>query len=259
MRFEAAGAHAVLTQQLDRRGEELKSQRALPLPRIRGEVLHELDVLLRRRVGVTELGFVDLQLPGIELDANAGKRGDVFQLDRSERGLQWSTARDEHDLANGTSAQRLERGGGDVCLGELVTIAQEHARDVERHVAGADDHHSLGVQLEARVAEVGVRVVPTDELGRGVRAGELLARNSQVTIGRAAHGVDDLVVMRRQLVRGGVGADVHVPEKSEPGKVRDLLEALRHALELLVIRRDARAHQPVGRGEPLDQIDLEER
>ena len=62
-------------------------------------------------------------------------------------------------------------------------------------------------QVEVVVGEVGVGVVPVDELGGRVRAGQVLARDPELAVGRRAVGGDDRVVALLELGDGDVGAD----------------------------------------------------
>ncbi len=109
------------------------------------------------------------------------------------------------DAAGG---EHLERVVGGVGRRELLGREHEHARDVERDVAVADHHRALGrEQVELEVGVVGVAVVPADELGRRVRAGQLFAGDAQRPVRRRAGGVDDRVVVRQQVLARDVLAE----------------------------------------------------
>ena len=99
-------------------------------------------------------------------------------------------------------AQHVDRVVGRVGDLELRRRQREHPRDVDRDVAGADHDHLLGLQVDLEAAVVGVAVVPGDELGRRVRAAQLLARDPQPLVGRGADRVADHVVVLEQLLRG---------------------------------------------------------
>ena len=92
-------------------------------------------------------------------------------------------------------------GIGRVRRRQLLLGQREHPRDVERNVAVADHDHALSRQVEGEVLEVGVAVVPGDELGRRPRALEVLARDPELAVGLRAEGVDDRVVEARELRR----------------------------------------------------------
>src|SRR5690606_34455345 len=83
---------------------------------------------------------------------------------------------------------------GDVRDEHLVRGLGEHPGNVERDVAHADDG---GVGAGAEVPglrHVGVGVVPGDEVGGAVGAGQLLAGDAEVAVGHGAGGDDDGVV-----------------------------------------------------------------
>ena len=77
-------------------------------------------------------------------------------------------------------------------------VEHQHPRDVQRDVAGADHHHALPAQVELVSREVGMAVVPADEVGRRVAA-----RQSSPGIPsrgrRGADRVDDRVVVLAQV------------------------------------------------------------
>jgi len=89
-----------------------------------------------------------------------------------------------------------------------------------------------------------------------VRAGQVLAGDSQVAVGRSAVGEDDRVIALAQLVDGDVLADLDVAEEAKFGPGRGLLVDADDRLDLGVVGGDAEAHQPVGRGQPIEHVDL---
>ena len=101
-------------------------------------------------------------------------------------------------------------GIGDV---ELRAGKGEHPGDVGGDVAVADHDNALGREVELLVGEVGVGVVPGDELGRRVRAGEVLAGDPEAAVGRGPVGRDDRVVALLELGDGDVAADLDVAEE----------------------------------------------
>ena len=102
---------------------------------------------------------------------------------------------------------------------ELGRREHEHARDVERDVAVADHDRALGrEQVELEVGVVGVAVVPADELGRGMRAGQIFAGDPERPVRRRAGRVDDRVVVLAQILARDVLAEGDV---AEVAKARD--------------------------------------
>ena len=77
---------------------------------------------------------------------------------------------------------------------ELLGRERQHARDVERDVAVPDHDRPLAGEVERQVLEVGVAVVPGDELGRRPGAGQVLAGDAELPVGLRADRVDDRVV-----------------------------------------------------------------
>ena len=98
--------------------------------------------------------------------------------------------------------QHLDRVVGRIGDRQLRRRQREHPRDVDRDVAGADDDHLLGLQVHLQAAVVGVAVVPGDELGRGVRAAQVLARDPEPLVDRGPERVADDVVVLEQLLAG---------------------------------------------------------
>ena len=72
-------------------------------------------------------------------------------------------------------------------------------------------------QVEPVLTVVGVSVVPGDEVGRRVAAAEVLAGDPHAPVGLGARGVDDLMVVRPQVLDRHVLPELDVAEKPEPG------------------------------------------
>ena len=71
-------------------------------------------------------------------------------------------------------------------------------------------------EVELAVAIVGVAVVPGDELGGRVRAGQVLAGDPErLSVWRRSRRPDDRVVVRGSSSRGDVAADLDVAEEAE--------------------------------------------
>ena len=141
---------------------------------------------------------------------------------------------------------------------QLRRREHEHAGDVERDVAVADDHGPLGrEEVHLEVGVVGMAVVPADELGRRVRAGELFAGYAEGAVERRAGRVDDRVVVGEQVLAGDVLAEVDVAEEAKARVRGGLLVDAGHRLDLRVIGGDARADEPPWRGQALEHVHLE--
>ena len=136
---------------------------------------------------------------------------------------------------------------------------REHPRDVDRDVAGSDDDRMLALQVDLQPAVVGVAVVPGDELGRGMRAAQLLARDPEPPVDRRAERVQDDVVVLEQLAAGDVAAELDMPEEPEALVLGGLVVRAGDRLDLRVVRGDARPHESVRRGQAVVEVDGERR
>ncbi len=87
-------------------------------------------------------------------------------------------------------------------------------------------------------------------------AGQLLARDAELAVGRRPVGEDDRVVALAQLVDGDVPADLDVAEEAELGSGGGLLVDADHRLDLRVVGSHAEADQPVRRRQPVEHVDL---
>ena len=191
------------------------------------------------------------------MDVGARELTELAQLGRRERGLHGPAAAEERDVADAAVAERVQRMVGDIGRSQLVVREREHARDVERHVAVADDDGVLDGQVELVVAMVGVAVVPPDEVGRGRDAGQLGARDAERPPDLRADRIDDGVVAGDEVVARDVPPDLEVAVPAEPRMRGDLLVDAGHRLDLRVVGRDARAHEAPGRRQPLEHVDLD--
>lgn len=144
--------------------------------------------------------------------------------------------------------QRLQRVVGDVGGRQHVGVADEDARDVQRNVAVADHHRTSGRQVGRDLAEVRVRVVPTDEVDCGHAARKVFARDPQRPIRLRAGGVDDGVITLGQLDRMHVLPDDDVAEEAESRIHRRLLELSADRLDLRMVRATPERTNPNGVG-----------
>ena len=95
------------------------------------------------------------------------------------------------------------------------------------------------------VGEIGMAVVPADELGRADDAGQILARNAELAVVRRAGGEDHRVVEFEQFGDRDVAADRDIADEVDARAFGDLVVALADGLQRLVVGRDAEADQAV--------------
>ena len=208
-------------------------------------------------VGVLD-GQCAVELGGVDDHVGVGELAELEQLGVGEGGLRGPAAADDDDLAMRLCASTSRAWSAVSVGGELGTGEHEHAGDVERDVAVADHDGALGgEQVDLEVGVVGVAVVPADELGGGVRAGEVFAGDAEGTVDGRAGGVDDRVVVGEQVLARDVHAEVDVAEEAEARVGGGLLVDAGDGLDLGMVGGDARADQAPGRGQALEHVDLE--
>jgi hypothetical protein len=221
-----------------------------------------LHVALDGRRCLLELGrarVVELELRRIDEHVGSGKISQLADLHRRPGRLHGPAPTDDEDLLHAGGVDCLDCGVGRVRRRQLVRREREHPGDVERDVAVADHDRALVREVELEVLEVGVAVVPGHERGRGPRPGQVLAGDPQPTVSLGAEREHHAVVPLGELVMRHVPSDLDVPEEAKPFRRGDLLERPRDGLDVRMVRRDAEAHEPPRRRQPVDQVDLDAR
>ena len=238
----------------DRRMEEQEADHERLAGRLAlGEVAQHLQV----SPGVGVVFFRVLELDRIDADVGPRQLTHLLQLLRRPGRLRRTAAPDDHDLPQGRDTDRLDSRLRGVGRRELLGCEREHARHVERNVPIPDHDSALHVQVEHEVLEIGMAVVPGDELGGRPRAAQVFAGNSETTVALRAERVDDRVVEADQVFVREVPSDLDVAEESEARFGCDSFEGTRNRLQLRVIGRHTEAHEPPRRRQPLDHVHLE--
>ena len=164
---------------------------------------------------------------------------------------------DHVDVPHPAVPERLERVPGDIGVVELLGV-RARMRTTSTATLPIPMTATLSWrEVELPVAVVGVPVVPADEIGRGVAPRQVLARDAERPVALGAAGVDHRVVVAEQIRAAQVRADPHVAEEPHPRVGGDLLVDPGDRLDLLVIGRDAAAHQPEGCRQPVEEVDLD--
>ena len=224
----------------------------------------DLDVA-PRVTSCSALGIVDgeraLELRPIDDHVGVGELAQLEQLGVGERGLRRAAASDHDDLATpgcraSTSSAWSAVSVGASSAGASTSMRATSSATLPLPITTA---RSADSEVDLEVGVVGMAVVPADELGRRVRAGQLFAGDPERPVDGRAGRVDDRVVVLEQLLAGDVLAEGDVAEVAEARVRGGLLVDACHRLDLRVVGRDARAHQPPRRGQPLDHVDLDRR
>jgi len=151
-------------------------------------------------------------------------------------------------------SKRFQGIVGHVRPGEFLRGAAEDTGDIDGHVADADDGDALLGEVERQVPEVGMAIIPGDELGRRVAAGEGFSRNTQGAIGLGARRVADQVVELVEVLDGQVSAELYVAKESEAGVLGRFVVLAHDRFNLLVVRSDTPAHESIRGGEAIEKV-----
>src|ERR1700716_4122069 len=104
---------------------------------------------------------------------------------------------------------------GDIGFAQVVDRRGQDAGDVAGDVALPDHDGAIARQIEYPVAIIRLPVVPADELGGGVAAREVLAGDSEASVGARTAGQYDQVIGVAELLDGQGPADLDLAEKCE--------------------------------------------
>src|SRR5699024_9562502 len=166
--------------------------------------LQDLDVGLGLVGGLAGLdaAFVHVEVLGVDDDLDTGLFVQFTQLHRGGLALgDTATGKDVY-VGDLFGAQPVVHVVGDVGLEQVVGVLGQNTSDVDGDVARADDGDAVALHVPGG-GHVGVGVVPEDEVGGTVAAGEVDAGDVQGAVAVAAGGEDD---------RGAVTARVRAPD-----------------------------------------------
>ena len=152
-------------------------------------------------------------------------------------------------------SQGLGHVGRHLGLEHVLRVLGQHAGDVQRHVANAQDRDLASLQ-RPRTRVIRVAVVPGHEVGRTVGLRQIHARNIQRVIAVRTRRNDDRIIVVTQVVDRHVAAHLDVAEQTNVATLKDLVQRDDDLLDTRVIRRDAVAHETVRRGKTLKQVDI---
>ena len=161
------------------------------------------------------------------------------------------------DGTHPSGRQHVQDRLGDVGVAQLVRALEQDAGNIDGDVARPDHRGLLGVQDELIQSAVGVSAVPVDEIGGREAAGQVLPGNSHPAIDGGTGGIDHGVMSACQIRTGKVRAELHTAQEVDVGVFQDLTQGADHALDLEVVRSNAVAHQTVGGGQSVHDVDVD--
>ena len=203
-------------------------------------------------------GRVQLDLVGADGDVGVRQLAELPDLRVREGRLGRATSAEEVDLLDAAPGERLQRVIGDVGFGQLLGRAAQDPGHVHGDVAHADDGYPFLGEIELAVAIIGMAVVPGDELGGRVAVLQIFPGDAHAPIRLRPRGIDDLVIVVAQLVDSDVAAELHAPEEAKPRVRGDLVEGNRDVLDLLVVGRNAQAHEPIRGRQTVEHVHLDD-
>ena len=95
--------------------------------------------------------------------------------------------------------ERAERMLHDVRPFELVPSLGQDPRAIERDIAVADNRGVRAIQRRVQIGEIGMSVIPADELSRADHARQVLAGDAELAIVRGASCEDHRVIEFEEL------------------------------------------------------------
>ncbi len=123
----------------------------------------------------------------------------------------------------------------------------EHARHIQGDVA-VTDHGDLAGLERPLARNVRVAVVPADEVGSPVAAGQVDPGDVEVGIPDRTRREDDGVVVLLEVVERDVAAVEHVAEEADASGVEHLAQGRDDALDARMIGRNPVPDETVGGG-----------
>ena len=222
--------------------------------RVARQGLHDLTLLVRRAQRLLR-ALVEVEVLFRDDDVYVRHLAQLAQLQRRELHLGRATATEHVHVGDRILSKGLGHVGRNLRLEHILGVLGQDASHVQRHVADAQDGNLAGLQ-RPRARVVRVAVIPGHEVGGAVRLGQVHARNIERVIAVRTRRNDDRVVVVTQVVDRHVTADLDVAEQTDVATLQDLVQRHNDLLDTRVIRSDAVAHETVGRGKTLKQVDI---
>jgi hypothetical protein len=205
-----------------------------------------------------ELGFalrIDRQFGGVDQRGAIHDLSQFTQLLCGELGLGRSSPPNNVNLLHPAFGQSIEGMFGNVRGAKLSHWLGEDAAHVRSHIALSNDRHRFLTEVECSIAVIWVTIEPSDELGRGVAAKEVLARDAHSAVGLRSASKYYCVVSGPEFGDGNVTTDTHVAQEIESRGASNTLVYQDRFLELRMVRGDAATNQTERCRQALDHVD----
>ena len=216
---------------------------------------HPVDdhhLLVRRDRGLGCLVVVEVLVVHDHVDV--AELTEFAQLKRRELHLRRPAAPEHVHIGDSGCLEPGLHVGGDLGGKQVLRVLGEHARHIEGDVADADDADRRGIQRPL-AREVGVPVVPADEVGGPVRADRVDPGDLERGVADRAGREDDGVVVLLEVLEGEVLAEAHVAEDADVPAVEHVAQRRDDALDARVVGSYPVADEAVRRGQVVEQVD----
>ncbi len=138
----------------------------------------------------------------------------------------------------------------------IVGLLRQNTGDVEGDVAVADDGDAFGVQRPG-LRDIGMRVVPVDEVSGTVGSGQVDAGQIKCGIDEAPGGEDHRVIAVGELFEVEVDSVLDIGEQADVASVEDLDQGVDDALDPGVVGGDSVADESEGSRQTVEEIDAQ--
>ena len=222
--------------------------------RVARQSLDDLTLLVRRAQSLLR-ALVEVEVLFRDDDVHVRHLAELAQLQRRKFHLRRAATTEHVHVGNRVLSEALGHVGRHLCLEHVLGVLGQDASHIQRHIANAQDGDLAGLQ-RPRARVIRVAVIPGHEVGSAVGLGQVHARNVERVITVRARRNDDRVVVVTQVVDRHVTADLDIAEQADIATLQDLVQRYDDLLDTRVIRSDAVAHETVGRGKTLKQVDI---
>jgi hypothetical protein len=257
--FRAQPGHPILAEDGHRCVQEVQVQTPLrpgllPHRKVRERLRHLLDLVAR--LDGLERPLIELVVLGIDDDVDVVDLTEFTQLERRELRLRGPPATEHVDVGDLRGLQALVHVVRDLRGVQVIGLLREHPSHVEGDIAVAEHGDLLRIERPG-LGDIGMSVVPVDEVGGTVGTRQVDPGQRQRCVDEAAGGEDHRIVAVGELAEVDVGSVFDVAEQADVTAVEHLDEGIDDALDPRMVGGDSVADEPEGRGQAFEQVDAQ--